>query len=269
MPCARVHQWVGAPATAAIFAILTGLAQPASAETVNDRAAPWQDAVSDALGGEQAALSAFSTTRGFARAAGLKRIEAAPASGDVITNGAISVQNIHDARAAVGGRFAALPARDVSRERQTPITEAMLRAVTIGQRSRQWKCLATALYFEARGESLEGQVAVAEVILNRVDSTRYPNSICGVVQQGQNRRNGCQFSYNCDGKSNRIGNRDMFNRMGKIAWQMMQGKPRLLTGKALYYHNTSVRPRWTRKLVRTTRIGSHIFYRPRVKLSRR
>ena len=164
---------------------------------------------------------------------------------------------------------AALPARDVSNERQTPITEAMIETVTVGTRSRDWQCLTEALYFEARGEDHRGRVAVAEVILNRVDSSLYPDSVCGVVQQGQHRKNACQFSYNCDGKSNRIGNRKVFNQLGRIAARMMAGADRVLTEGALFYHNTSVRPRWARKMVRTARIGSHIFYRQHTKLSRR
>ncbi len=135
--------------------------------------------------------------------------------------------------------------------------------------SAQWRCLAEALYFEARGETVKGQFAVAEVILNRVDAKIYPNSICGVVQQGQHRRNACQFSYNCDGRSNHIGNKQVFERLGKLAWVMMEGKSRTLTGDALYYHNTSVKPRWSRKFVRTARIGDHIFYRRPTRVSRK
>ena len=134
----------------------------------------------------------------------------------------------------------------------------------------EWRCLAEALYFEARGESHAGQVAVAEVILNRVDSKRYPNSICGVAKQGANNgKRGCQFSFHCDGIKNNVGNKPVFERLGKLAWVMMEGKPRTLTAEALYYHNTSVKPRWARKFVKTARIGDHIFYRRPVKLSRK
>ena len=70
-------------------------------------------------------------------------------------------------------------------------------------------------------------------------------------------------------KKNSIGNKAMFEHLGKLAWSMMNGTPRALTDEALYYHNTSVSPRWARKFVRTTKIGSHIFYRPSVKLSKR
>ncbi len=135
--------------------------------------------------------------------------------------------------------------------------------------SAQWRCLAEALYFEARGETVKGQFAVAEVILNRVDSKRYPNSVCGVISQGAHRRNACQFSYNCDGRSNKISEGKSYRKLGKLAYVMLNGAERQLTSDALYYHNTTVRPRWSRKLVKTARIGRHIFYRRPVKLSKR
>jgi spore germination cell wall hydrolase CwlJ-like protein len=133
-----------------------------------------------------------------------------------------------------------------------------IRSVKVG---KQWRCLTEALYFEARGENLVGQVAVAEVILNRVDSKSYPNSICGVVHQGQTKRNACQFSFICDGKVEHIGDRDAFEELGQVAWVMLEGKPRILTGQATHYHSASVLPRWAKRLVRTARIGNHIFYR--------
>ena len=133
----------------------------------------------------------------------------------------------------------------------------------------QWRCLAEALYFEARGKGLSGQGAVAEVILNRVKSRGFPGSVCSVVTQGTGRKNACQFSYTCDGKPEHVNNEAAFKRAGKIARVMMDGRPRVLTGDAVFYHNASVRPKWTRKLVRTTVIGDHIFYRKPSQLSRR
>ncbi len=133
----------------------------------------------------------------------------------------------------------------------------------------QWRCLTEALYFEARGEGLTGQVAVAEVILNRVNSGSFPGSVCDVVTQGSGRKNACQFSYTCDGKPEDVANKKAFTRAGKIARVMMDGRPRVLTGDAVFYHNATVRPKWTRKLVRTAVIGDHIFYRKPVRLSSR
>ena len=123
----------------------------------------------------------------------------------------------------------------------------------------QWQCLATALYHEARGESVKGQIAVAEVILNRVDSPAYPRSVCGVVQQGG--KGGCQFSYTCDGRSDRISDRAAWARAGKIARSMRDGAPRVLTAGATHFHTVNVRPGWARRFDRTASIGAHLFYR--------
>ena len=124
-----------------------------------------------------------------------------------------------------------------------------------------WRCLAEAIYFEARGESLPGQVAVAEVILNRVDDPRYPDDVCGVTHQGAENLNACQFSYECDGRPETITEYDAFATAGKIAHLLMSGRPRVLTGAATHYHADHVSPPWARRLVRTRVIGEHIFYR--------
>ncbi len=125
----------------------------------------------------------------------------------------------------------------------------------------QFACLAKALYFEARGESVKGQFAVAEVILNRVDSRRYPNSVCGVVNQGAGNRNGCQFSFACDGHADTIREKAAYARVAKVARAMMDGAPRALTGGATHFHTTNIRPTWARRFPNTAKIGSHLFYR--------
>lgn len=125
----------------------------------------------------------------------------------------------------------------------------------------EFTCLAEALYFEARGESIKGQVAVAEVILNRRDSGLYPNSVCAVVGQGAGRRHACQFSYKCDGQADVIHEQAAYARVAKIARMMLSGAPRTLTNGAMYYHNGSVRPSWARRFALTVKIGTHRFYR--------
>ena len=127
---------------------------------------------------------------------------------------------------------------------------------------KQWKCLTEAIYFEARSELIKGQFAVAEVILNRVDSQKFPNSICGVVNQGSNRRNACQFSYNCDGLMEYIENRKAYNLAGKIARVMIDGGARELVKGATFYHNKDVKPSWSLKLKNTANVGDHKFYTP-------
>lgn len=128
----------------------------------------------------------------------------------------------------------------------------------------EWKCLAEALYFEARGESVKGQFAVAEVILNRRDVSVFPDTVCGVVKQGTGRLYACQFTYTCDGRADRIREPAAFVRAGKIARVMLDGAPRALTEGATYFHTTDVRPSWARRFSQTVRIGSHLFYRPQV-----
>ncbi|MEM7469902.1 MAG: cell wall hydrolase [Pseudomonadota bacterium] len=126
----------------------------------------------------------------------------------------------------------------------------------------QWACLAEAIYFEARGETLKGQIAVAEVILNRVASSKFPNSVCAVVNQGTGRKYACQFTYTCDGLPENINEPAAYKRVGKVARMMLDGAPRKLSGGATYYHTTAVKPRWARKFQRTARMGVHLFYKP-------
>ncbi|MBU9696857.1 cell wall hydrolase [Rhodobacteraceae bacterium HSP-20] len=123
----------------------------------------------------------------------------------------------------------------------------------------EWECLRTAIYFESRGETLRGQFAVAEVILNRVDSPDYPKSICAVVQQGGS--GGCQFSYSCDGRADAMRDPEATWRAGRIARVMMDGAPRALTMGATHFHTRAVRPGWSNRFPQTASIGAHLFYR--------
>ena len=126
---------------------------------------------------------------------------------------------------------------------------------------KEWKCLADALYFEARGESVIGQFAVAEVIVNRANSSKFPDTVCGVVNQGANKnRYKCQFTFMCDGLLERIDDKASYARAGKIASMILWDVKINLTNGALYYHAKSVNPSWAKKLVRTGIIGDHKFY---------
>lgn len=126
----------------------------------------------------------------------------------------------------------------------------------------QWACLSEALYFEARGEDVRGQFAVAEVILNRVASSDYPDTVCGVIRQGTGRKYQCQFSYTCDGKAETIAEPEAFERVSKVARAIMDGQGGDLLDGATHYHTSSVSPTWADAFVRTARIGVHVFYRP-------
>jgi len=123
--------------------------------------------------------------------------------------------------------------------------------------NQEQDCLASAVYFEARGESLEGQLAVAEVVMNRADSGRYPSTLCGVVEQPW------QFSFvNATGRIPNA-NRDSaaWRRAVAVARIAQDGVTEQLSGDCLWYHADYVSPSWGRRLNRVTKIGLHIFYR--------
>jgi len=128
--------------------------------------------------------------------------------------------------------------------------------------TRQRRCLATAIYFEARGEPIQGQVAVAQVVMNRVRSSLYPDTICGVVYQGQHRRTGCQFSFTCDGKADVPKDKERWRQANEIAYEFTQGETFLGDiGHATHYHANYVNPRWRWGLNRIKKVGQHIFYK--------
>ncbi|MGJ5618514.1 cell wall hydrolase [Sulfitobacter sp. MF3-043] len=127
--------------------------------------------------------------------------------------------------------------------------------------SAEWRCLSEALYFEARGETVKGQFAVAEVIMNRVKSARFPGSLCGVIHQGTGKKYGCQFTYTCDGNKEVIAEPMAFTRVSKVARVILDGNAPKLTDGATHYHTTAVRPSWARVYTKTARIGQHLFYR--------
>ena len=123
------------------------------------------------------------------------------------------------------------------------------------------KCLATAIYFEARGEPTRGQAAVAKVILTRAATPGFPDSVCGVVYQNAKRRNACQFSFACDGKADRIVERKAWATAQRIAAEVSKGWWTLAdVSDATHYHATYVKPRWASKMKRLASIGRHVFY---------
>lgn len=122
-------------------------------------------------------------------------------------------------------------------------------------------CLARAIYFEARSEPEAGQIAVANVILNRVKSTSYPDTICGVVYQGAHRMNSCQFSFACDGKKDIPRGAKEWNKAKHLASRAMMGDAYVrVVSTATHYHADYVNPRWSGAMKRLIKIGRHIFY---------
>ena len=126
------------------------------------------------------------------------------------------------------------------------------------------KCLATAIYFEARDEPVRAQIAVAQVVLNRAFTPYYPNDVCGVVYQNDHRRLACQFTFACDGKSKAITEPDAWERAQKIARDTLDGKlwmPEV--AKSTHYHDDWAHPNWVREMKKMDKLGGLIFYRPR------
>jgi spore germination cell wall hydrolase CwlJ-like protein len=128
--------------------------------------------------------------------------------------------------------------------------------------AKEQKCLANAIYFEARGETLRGQAAVAQVVLNRVRNPTYPATICGVVYQNENLKNRCQFSFACDGKKDRITSPSSYKTAQDIAMAVTAGKIFLPeVASSTHYYAQYVKPRWARSMEKMKKIGLHIFYR--------
>jgi hypothetical protein len=131
------------------------------------------------------------------------------------------------------------------------------------ERARAERCLANAIYFEARSEPVRGQMAVAQVVLNRAFSGFYPNDVCGVVYQNAGRHLACQFTFACDGKSKAIHERGEWARASRIAKQTLDGQiyvPEV--AKSTHYHAVYVHPNWVGEMKKMVRFGIHNFYRP-------
>jgi spore germination cell wall hydrolase CwlJ-like protein len=127
---------------------------------------------------------------------------------------------------------------------------------------QQKNCLATAIYFEARGESERGQKGVAQVILNRVENNAYPDTICDVVYQNKEKRNACQFSFACDGRADRASEPKAWKRALSLAEEVLDGENLVQQIRtATHYHADYVKPYWAPKMKRLSKIGRHIFYR--------
>lgn len=131
-------------------------------------------------------------------------------------------------------------------------------------RAKSERCLAEAVYFEARGEAVRGQIAVAQVVLNRAFSGKYPETVCGVVYQNKHRHLACQFTFACDNNKDVIREPDMWERAKKIAKAMLDGQLWLPeVDKSTHYHAYWVRPSWVNEMKKMSKFGVHTFYRPR------
>jgi len=129
--------------------------------------------------------------------------------------------------------------------------------------ARAERCLANAVYFEARDQPFKGQVAVAQVVMNRVFSGFYPEDVCGVIYQNASHQLACQFTFACDGKRKMIDERGAWARANRIARETLAGKLyEQAVGTATHYHALYVHPTWLHEMHKLVRYGIHSFYRP-------
>lgn len=145
------------------------------------------------------------------------------------------------------------------------IASVLLAAATVNASAAeqdQVTCLAENMYHEARNQEPVGIIAVGFVVVNRVKDKRFPSDVCKVVKQGgELRRNRCQFSWYCDGKSDKIVNRRAYEQIEKYAELILSGRIGDPSGGALFYHATYAHPYWQDMFKKTFTVGDHIFYR--------
>jgi spore germination cell wall hydrolase CwlJ-like protein len=182
----------------------------------------------------------------------------------LLTHLALPTQRLADAHTAT--ITASLTAADLAFAAQpAELSDFIGRHVQIPYEglSDQETCLAQAVYFEARSEPLEGQLAVAQVILNRVSDRRYPSTLCEVVFQNERLRHRCQFSFACDGRSDQPYDRRAWNIAQKMTVVAMDGEWQDLSLRATHYHAEYVSPYWQARMHQTIQYGRHKFYRDR------
>ena len=241
-----------------------------------DRRRPAVDLAAFSKNFEEARIRIASLRGDDAMALGQSRIAAVdfPATGDVEIGPRMSVASINPSAAAALDAIAgiapssdmpmpAMASEQLAYARSTaPVTGGFASGTPVAVSDKELWCLATAVYFEARGESYRGQVAVAQVVLNRVKDRRYPNTICGVVFQNQSRRNSCQFSFACDGIPEVINDSKSWAQAEDIAQRFTSGELYLTeVADATHYHATYVSPAWAPRMTKVTQVGLHVFYK--------
>jgi hypothetical protein len=131
----------------------------------------------------------------------------------------------------------------------------------LAARAQALNCLASAVYYEAGNQDVDGERAVAQVVLNRVRHPAFPSSVCGVVYQGSTRATGCQFTFTCDGSLNRQPDADGWRRAMGVAQAALSGAVYGPVGWATHYHADYVVPYWAATMAKNTIVGAHLFYR--------
>jgi hypothetical protein len=188
---------------------------------------------------------------------------------------AIDTANLETIQAVAGADAGVIRLQDLSPDAarlwnaQVPVSTLpnasarpfVLRTEGMMDEARAVDCMTAAIYYEAAYESLDGQRAVAQVVLNRMRHPAFPKTVCGVVFQGSNRTTGCQFTFTCDGALSRKPNDDLWVRARQVAEAALNGYVMKRVGNATHYHAAYVAPYWSPSLVKVANIGAHIFYR--------
>ncbi|MBY6243242.1 cell wall hydrolase [Methylosinus sp. Sm6] len=250
------------------------LAPGADGESTIAAFAPGEDALDAADAGDRGAPT---TQRGAGEASPRQRGTATTQR--VVSNEATKARAAHGATPQTP-RAAALASSTPAQREALPVEVASFSHATaapMGARhpdyaslidpaklEREKRCLAEAVYFEARSEPETGQAAVAQVVLNRVSSGLYPSNVCGVVYQNRTHYKACQFSFACEGRRLRIAEPEAWASATRVADEVMKGETYISdVGGSTHYHANYVKPRWAKALKRTDKIGNHIFYRLR------
>jgi spore germination cell wall hydrolase CwlJ-like protein len=190
-------------------------------------------------------------------------IQTPPGNDSDIKKSALTPTDDKSKASSTAGQTVA-PKGEVTGPGKRPKTPAERLGLDKNQRARAEKCLSEAVYFESRGEPKRGQIAVAQVVMNRVFSGFYPTNVCGVVYQNANRKLACQFTFACDNVPDVVNEPDMWAQAKQIANDMLDGKlwlPEI--GHSTHYHAYWVHPSWVNEMRRMYKIGVHSFYRPR------
>jgi spore germination cell wall hydrolase CwlJ-like protein len=182
---------------------------------------------------------------------------------DMKVTASLSPPSAEIAKEIEGGESVA-PKGEVNADNQRARSPAERLALDDKSRAKSEKCLAEAVYFESRGEAVRGQMAVAQVVMNRLFSGKYPETVCGVVYQNKYRHFACQFTFACDNNPDVIREPEMWERAKKISKAMLDGQIWLPeVGKSTHYHAYWVRPSWVAEMKKLYKTGVHTFYRPR------
>lgn len=252
---------IGAPP-----ALERGGALPGEIDLDQSFTRPPAPTATDRATAEPSPQAAEQGSSGIGRAGGITpgRDGATPAVARVETFAALTPVTHSWSPVEVGAVPVTLPAGASRFVRRYPNQPHYAALIDPGKRDAEMRCLAEAIYFEARSEPELGQTAVAQVVMNRVASRLYPNSICGVVYQNRHRHLACQFTFACEGRSLRIREPAPWRRAERLAQEVVSGTSFIESvGLATHYHADYVNPRWARALLRRDKIGRHIFYQLR------